>query len=217
LTEARPVLVVLGSRFDPDCNDIVRLLGDDARLMTVDDLSSSGWVHRPGQPSSSRAVVDSSVVEYARIAGLWPLMSVVSPLELGRIVQRDREYVASEMTAFIRAFLADVPGRVLNRGAKANTRLWSDDIWRWQAKRLGFHSSDTGSVDEPGLQSATVIGERVIGPKKLASIASELAAALGLDLITIWFNGLRLVSASPRPPAEPAIVHEIGRFLSARA
>lgn len=216
MTPGRPIRVVLASRFDPEATDIVKLWGNDACLLSVDDLSSSGWVHRPGRPSRSRAVVDGSVVPYAGIGGVWALMTVVSPLELGHIVPGDRAYVASEMTAFIRAFLGGLPGRVLNRDAVPGTRWWTDDLWRWQASKLGFPSGDPLSSDDSVLESVTAIGGRAVGPRRLARVGTGLAAAFGLDLLTTWFRGERLVAASPRPPFDYAIVREVGRFLSTR-
>jgi hypothetical protein len=214
LTASGGLRLVVASRFDLDAIRAVSSWGADAAVLSPDDLSSSGWIHRPGRPDLSRAMVGGRSVPYAQIGGIWALLDAVSPSELGHIVPGDRGYVASEMTGFLRAFLAALPGRVVNREALRSVKWWTDEVWRWQAERLGFGCGDPPTAIESGLRQVTVVGRRALGSRDPEGIAAGLAAGLGLDLLAVRLRGNLIVAASTRPPFNPAVVREIGRYLS---
>jgi hypothetical protein len=138
----------------------------------------------------------------------------VSPFELDQIVPEDREYVAGEMSAFLRAFLADVPCRVVNRGLSPWTSAWAPQRWRWEARRRGYRVIDENDLAGEGLQAVTLVGDRILGPRRFEPIVRDFAGALDLDLLTAWFRDGLFVVASPLPTLHSDIVEAIGDYLT---
>jgi hypothetical protein len=104
------VLVVVGSRHDPDACEIVQQWERwGAALLSCEDLSASGWRYSPSDRAASRAVVSGQVIPDTAIRGVLVRRPWVLQQELTSIAPADREFVAAEMSAF----LADaVPCRV---------------------------------------------------------------------------------------------------------
>ncbi len=135
------MLIVLASGHDASAASLVRRWrGHHARLLSPTDLSQPGWHWQPGAPSLSTLVLEGDVVPASSIRGCVSLLSAVSPAELRHIDPSDRDYIASEMTAFLLAWLSSLPGRLVNRPTPlclTGPRL-PIERWRMLASRVGL-------------------------------------------------------------------------------
>jgi len=109
------VLLVVGSRFDAGAASLVRRWRPRcARLLTCEDLSTPGWSWDPQTPDRATMMVQGERLSVRSLRGVVTLLPSVTPAELPHIAEADREYVASEMTAFLLAWLSRLPCRVVN-------------------------------------------------------------------------------------------------------
>jgi hypothetical protein len=135
-----------------------------------------------------------------------------------RVAPADRPYVAAEMTAFLRSWLARLECPVLN---PPTANCLSGPGWRREqavyvaagfgipVQPVEWHvepSADT-QHHEPELSgvTVTVVGDGCVGSpdRTLATQARRLADAGGVDLLAVRFEeteaGLRLCGADPWP------------------
>lgn len=135
------MLIVLASRFDADAASLVhRWRGQDARLLTCEDLSRCGWTWEPDAPSRGTLVLEGERVSLAAVHGAVSLLSGIGTGELPHIVAEDREYVASEISAFLLAWLSSLSCRVINRPTPfclTGPRLHREQ-WLQHAARVGL-------------------------------------------------------------------------------
>src|SRR5579864_5186086 len=104
------MIVVLASAHDVNARAIVAAWAPvRARLCTPADLSTPGWRHRVGEPKEATAVIGGERIPATAITGVLTRLPAVAADELAHIAAADRDYVASEMTAFLIAFLAALP------------------------------------------------------------------------------------------------------------
>src|SRR5271166_4132630 len=114
------MLVVFASARDAIAQAIVSAWAPwDAALCSPADLSTPGWRHYVGAPEAAAAVIAGQIMPATAITGVLTRFPAVQPEMLADIDSADRDYVASEMTAFLIAFLSALPCRVLNRQALA--------------------------------------------------------------------------------------------------
>jgi hypothetical protein len=110
------VLIVLASSHDAGAASLVRRWRPHgARLLTCADLSRPGWRWEPDAPGRATYVVAGDPVPSRAVRGAVSLLAAVGPAELPHIVAEEQEYVASEMTAFLMAWLSSLPCRMINR------------------------------------------------------------------------------------------------------
>ncbi len=196
------MLVVLASRYDRTCADLVADWAGDASLLTCQDLSASGWRYSPGDEVRT-SVIGGRLVATHEIDGVLTRLSSVWESELGSIVPDDRSYVAAEMTAFLSAWLSDLPCPVLNRPAPMSLMgpYWRSEKWALTAAQLGMpvvpaHRSVPAITDIrlhddllSGLATVNVIGRRCLGnaDESLFKSAVALAEAAGVSLLRARF------------------------------
>ncbi|MEU3620127.1 hypothetical protein ABZ725_48805 [Streptomyces sp. NPDC006872] len=210
------MIVVLASPRDIGARRLVDVWGAGrARLLTVDDLSRPGWRVHTENPAASRAVVSGEVVEAGELVGVVTRLPAVTAGEIRRIRAQDRDYAASEMSAFLNYWLSVLPCPVLNPPAPSGLcgPGWRPEQWVLTARRLGVpvrprsrelppylpddgncggspgsraHGSPSGGA---GIQ-VTVIGDRCIGGEAhgVAGPAKALAAAAGVPMLTTVFE-----------------------------
>ncbi len=199
------MLVILGSRAEPITRGLVeRWAGHGAVLVTCGDLSKPGWRFDPGAPLASTAVVDGRRVAAREITGWLTRLPAVFARELSAITPGDRDYVASEMTAFLLAWLAALPCRVLNRPTPGclSGPAWSPARWALAAARAGLRVNPQPRTLAPELPSAapqvpspaatvTIVGLRTLGDvdSALARGARRLADTAGVALLSVHFDG----------------------------
>lgn len=176
-----------------------------ARLLTCNDLSTAGWRHYLGHPDSSAAVVGGETVPVRTISGVYTRLGGVTAGDLGYIAGEDREYVASEMTAFLVAWLASLPCPVLNRPTPECPAgpNWRQEKWVYIAAKLGMRvrpvHRPTYPTNDINQHAATVT---VVGPHCFGAVeaqlmvgAQRLADAAGVDLLAVHFDGPEAGSA----------------------
>ncbi|MEO8578526.1 MAG: hypothetical protein ABI556_17570 [Gemmatimonadales bacterium] len=216
------MLVVVGSRHDSGACEIVRQWERwGAALLSCEDLSESGWRYSPSDRAASRAVVSGQIIPDTAIRGVLVRRPWVLQQELTQIVPADREFVAAEMSAFLLAWLSQLPCRVLNRprGTSLCGPNWWPQQWAHMAANVGFQvepirlqipagakaKGEENSYPAPQPVEAVVVGDRCLGDvsNDQAADAVKLAAAAGVALLAVWFvhaNGRnRFVAANAMP------------------
>lgn len=174
-----------------------------ASLLTCEDLSMAGWRYYLGTPAGSTAVLGGRTIAMKDIFGVLTRLPGVAETELGHIVPADRAYVASEMTAFLLAWLSGLKCPVLNRPTPLCLAGpgWRPEQWTYAAARLGFlvqpvrrrlALSAEVSTEHPELhlQTVTVVGDRCFGAvdSGLESHARRLADTAGVNLLAVRFS-----------------------------
>jgi hypothetical protein len=211
------VLVVVASSQDRVASRLVERWGaDHARLMTCRDLSRPGWRYQPGKASSGVAVIGGQRVRAADIDGILVRLPYIPPAALPHIVSPDRTYVAREMTAFLTAWLSDVPCRVVNRPTAVCLAGpgWTAEQWRHTAARLGIRMLSR----RRRAHTLTVIGGAEVGFVAGAATARRLAEAAGVDLLDVHFDQQqRVVSVDPWPDvARPDVADVLLEWFRSR-
>ncbi len=231
------MLVVVGSRHDPGAREIVKQWENaGAALLSCEDLSSPGWRYCPTDRRASRAVIGARVVPDTDIRGVLVRRPQILQQELPYIAAADREFVATEMTAFLLAWLSHLPCRVLNRprGTSLCGPDWRPEQWTHAASMIGIPvepvqrhvPAAAANINDPALNEgdqveAVVVGGRCLGDVSMdqAAAARKLAVATGVDLLTVRFavrdGESRFVTASAMSSLADAHVAEAVReYLS---
>jgi len=161
------MFVVRAEGGDAPAQRLVASWPGEAGLLTCRDLSRPGW-RFPAGPERGRAggdggtaVIGGRSVPAAALAGVLVRLPCAFERELGVIAAGDRSYVASEMTAFLSAWLSDLSCPVFNRPSPVHLMgpSWSEEGWRWAAARLGIR---TTPALEPPILTVTVVGGCVV-------------------------------------------------------
>jgi hypothetical protein len=206
------MILVLADTFDQPAQRLVaRWAAHDARLMTPRDLSRPGWRLHPGAPSRwSAAVSDTILQDTDPLLGVVCCLHAVNPATLGWIVAADRDYVATEMTAFLASWLTELRCVVVNRPTP--TCLcgpgWRPAAWASAASALGIPVSRARATARRGgpwraRRVMTIAGRRCLGTggELIAARAGQLAERAGLRLAQFAFgddaDGSPLLDASP--------------------
>jgi hypothetical protein len=224
------MLIILAKRGDPAAAWLAeRWHSHDAVLVSAADLSMSGWNMHLASPGKSRARIADRDVGISDIHGVIVRVPGVDCEDLPHITPADRQYVASEMTAFLLAWLSGLPCPVLNCPAPGNLGgpCWRAEEWTHIAARLGIpvvpvqRRSPGAAVDWAGVScEVTVVGEACFGNASatLKNHARKLAKAAGTNLLAVRFaesgQGSAFVSASPWPDlASPEIADAVLQCL----
>jgi hypothetical protein len=195
------VIVVLASRHDRVAASLVARWGPkNAALLTPVDLSTCGWRHYAHEPHSGISVIDGRPIPNDEIAGVLTRLAGITEHDLDHVEVEDRAYVASEMNAFLVAWLSALGNRVLNQ-ASPNCLCgpgWRMERWVRVAANLGIpvapvHRDSMRDCAAPAAEgvTVTVIGERTFGAvdSSLADQALRLTSAAGVALLDVRFNG----------------------------
>ena len=195
------MIIILASRYDQAAKSLAeRWAARDAALLTPRDLSEAGWNFHVPARASGQAVAGGRVIANHDITGVLTRMVGVDPGELDHVAPEDSAYVASEMTAFLLAWLSTLECPILNRPTPECLcgPAWRAERWIRFAAGLGFpvqsirqDSRDGSATDfEHSSAGVTVAGERCFGAvdSSLADHARRLAAAAGVGLLEVRFN-----------------------------
>jgi hypothetical protein len=213
------MIVIIASRHDTVASALLQCWkSHDVRLLTPEDLSCTGWRYFPDNVYSSTAVIGGQEVASREISGVLTRLGGIPQQELGHIVAADRAYVAVEMTAFLLEWLTSFPGSVLNRPTPTclSGPAWRREQWAYAAAGVGIPVSPVErrecfgchrvvTESTANIVTITVVGKRCIGEAHttLAQQAQHLAAAAGVDLLSVDFNspqpGALFLSANPFP------------------
>jgi len=229
------VLVVLASAHDETAHTVTKawaLAG--AALCVPADLSTPGWCHRVGAPEAARAVIGGRIIPAAEITGVLTRLWHVPATELAHIALSDRPYVAAEMTAFLTAFLTDLPGVVLNKPAASTLSGpgWRRERWVREAARAGIPVVSVQRILRVGESAAaapvaaevTVVGAQVFGTADpdLIDWSSQLARLGNVGLLGLRFahhgHGFAFSEVNPWPILTfPGVLDAIQQYLTSRS
>lgn len=135
------MIVIVGRAGDEGAQALVRRWSaDGAGLLTPRDLSYPGWVHLPDSPGKGSAVVDGRPTRASTIRAVVTTLDAVSVSDVRHIVPADRAYVATEMQAFLCAWLQTIPCPMLNRPSPRSLTGcgWLREQWTLAAQALGI-------------------------------------------------------------------------------
>jgi hypothetical protein len=210
------MLIILAKQEDQTAKWLARRWRKrDAIVMTALDLSQSGWAHYVGSPHRSRLRIGKHDVKEKDVCGVLVRIASIEPGDLPQITERDRPYVAAEMTAFLVAWLSGLSCPVLNRPTPQclGGPAFRPEQWIHLASRLGIPRAparrDTRAIrttlDEDSRCELTVVGQACVGDADwtLITSARRLASSCGADLLSVRFAGAtadsEFVHASPLP------------------
>src|SRR5262245_43914177 len=180
-------------------------------LLTPRHLSGEGRGFRRGGTCGAGVVASGQQLGTGDIRGVLTRLPAVSENELPHIAPEDRQYVAAEMTAFLLAFLTELPVRVVNRPTPLCLcgQYWRDEKWRHVAHSLGLATRPAhrkvklGAVMETESSGTvvTVVGDSCVGGPMdgaLFEAARVLALAAAADLLAVEFDSARADAAVQR-------------------
>jgi hypothetical protein len=191
--------IVLASRYDKQA----ALLASrwDAALLSPVDLSIPGWRYRAPGFDQGSVVAAGREIPNREIRGVLTLLPFVDQRDLEHVHPEDRAYVASEMSAFLLAWLSALRCPVINRPSPECLcgPGWRVEQWLRLALRLGIPvqpiQRDSGAaLDTNPLDAGTVVtvvGDRCFcdADPILAANAARLAGAAGVELLEVRFTG----------------------------
>jgi hypothetical protein len=193
------MLIVLAHPRDADAIALVdRWRARDARLMVPRDLSAAGWRHHVGGYGDEWAVASGEPLRTEAIDGVVTRLPIVRVQDLPHIADEDREYVATEMNAFLISWLTRLRCPVINQ-ASATSLMGpnrSHERWLLLAANAGLKLASRRYVvprgdATPAAAAVTVVTDRWFGAvaPELGAQAVCLAARAGVDLLTVQFDG----------------------------
>lgn len=198
-----------------------------ARLLTPSDLSEPGWA-LPAGPSgwtssaTGRGVADGEPFVSDDVTCVVSLLSAVDAADLTWLAPEHREYVASEMTAFLGYWLATLGDRCLVPPSHASLAGPCPPASAWASAaglRLAAPTAPAGT--EPLRTAVTIVGGRLLtvaggigSPCVDAGVARRLrrmARAYDAPLLTVVLERaagdpaprLRAVLPAPLVPTAP--------------
>ena len=204
------------------------------RLCHVDitDFARGGWRYVVGCPELATACAGGRVLGIDQIAGVLCRITCVLPQDLDPLHEEDRAFAASEMNAFLRAWLMQLSSRVCNEPGTASLAgpAWHPMRWRWFANQLGVpavpgsfptqdFSGDTRFKRDR--LSVLVAGDQVIGTSdsSVAHDSLHIARALGCGLLALHFVKDRdwlLESADSSPELDATSASKLVEWLVGR-
>ncbi|MGI8770926.1 MAG: hypothetical protein ACR2JE_05780 [Acidobacteriaceae bacterium] len=200
------MLVVVTSSADPELALIKSHAG--AAIVVPAHLSQPGWSYEVGSGARAQLVTSKGIIAADDVSGVLTRTQRAWPAELPHINEEDREYVASEMTAFLAALLNELPCPVFNRPA-ANSLWgppWTAEHW-WRVavvEGIAVCRDDDHLCDDPAeivvLEGKVIRGGSTLpdGAKAWALRLAERAGVLLLGARFCLIHGaLREVSLRP--------------------
>jgi hypothetical protein len=222
------VIVIFASRFDESARSLAaRWKNYDASLLTCDDLSVTGWRQFLNDNGTNRAVVSGQVLDVSNIDGVLIRWPGVFAQELIQIAPPDRDYVASEMMAFLFWWFSTLNCPVINKPTPVNLTgpAWRLEQWTYLGAQLGIPVKTArrhvapGTVDnEPATPVAslvTVVANRCFGDVDplLLEQSRQLARAADVSLAQIGFNGPNVDSVLTQVNLTPELTDEVADAL----
>lgn len=234
------MILIIADRCDSQARALRRRWAKfGAQLVTPDDLTRPGWRFIPGRPEASVAVVGGQTVPVGEIEGIVTRIAGMDPDDLVRIGAGDRCYAAAEITAFLIAWLSELPCPVLNRPREdsLNGPPWSAEEWLLNATILGIPVVNANVTVGPALAprgiasthrrkstTVNVIGDRCIGvdDERLREQTRRLARIACVESMSASFRRVRgrylLQSANQWADiCHPQVADEFLRRLSSRS
>lgn len=199
------MILIFANRFDKEATSLQnQWRSHNAKILTSKDLSVRGWQFSLPDSREFRSVVEGCLVSENEIMGVLTRWPCVYERELDHIMPEDRGYVASEMTAFLHAWLFHLKCPVINYPSESSLigPNWRPEQWVFAAAKLGIniHRIDR-QASYPPIQrqqelsaiqhiTLTVIGNQCFGEASscLKKNALNIAAFAGVDLLGVHFS-----------------------------
>lgn len=227
-------LVLAGSTDDVAARLVRQWASVGARLLVPRDLSERGWRYRLGAKGPSFGVASERQFVSNQIGGVLVRLPRVSAEELEHIEAADREYVASEMTAFLASWLSSLACPVLNRPAPICLfgPNWRPEHWVRLATQVGLpvrpirrevpSVAVRSKAAKRTVVTLTVVGNRCFGVAEgnLKRDALRLARAAEVNLLAVYFDGpgrrSLFLGANPSPDlVSPVVMDAVFQLLTA--
>ena len=173
----------------------------DAYLVTPPELVKLGVSFYPGYPADSVAQVGDRKVPLDAISGVLCRLAWVHEADLPHVMAHDRAYVAAELSAFLLAWLTDLPCRVVNRATPQCLcgPGWRHEQWIHTAALLGLTVHEAVRSIPPKMSEravvnaatrVTLVGSTVFGTtdEVLTQQTRSLADAAGVELLQASFS-----------------------------
>jgi hypothetical protein len=194
--------LLLAHDHDIAARKLASLWGDDAILLTPAELHAERMLLRVDPQGNARAEIRSR----PEVTSVLTRLAGIGPTDLWHVDPQDLHYAASELEAFLRAWLGAWTGPVVNRPSTTclNGPGWRPEQWAVAATQVKFDVSPVrrrvalhaapDPVPSPTLTQVTVVGDRWFGPvrdgvgRRLCSLAvaagcTVLEAALDEDTL----------------------------------
>lgn len=196
------MIAVLGSELDEAACGLVEAWQDaGAVLLSARDLCTRGWVFHATAGGDGAFVAGGVRRPTTILRGLVVRRPAVVAEELPWIAAEDRQYVATEINAFLVAWLSALPCAVLNRPSATSLcgPAWSQTYWKLAAARAGVGWSDPAGPD--AVDEIVFCGGRHHGAasSRQSVAASRLSAASGAELLGVQFAGDAVAAVSLQP------------------
>jgi hypothetical protein len=143
------------------------------------NLSAPGWAHDPEDSDGSRIVIDGEASPASDLTAVITALDEVAPGDVPHVRGVDRAFVAAEMTAFLRGWLAtlacpvvDPPTTLALSGRAADRAVWS-------AAAASAGVTQRLAFPIPGIRgiAVTVAAGQIAGPRPAPGLASAALAA----------------------------------------
>jgi hypothetical protein len=228
-----PALLLVARAGDPVIATLRQVCPQPLYHVDLVDFARAGWRYVVGCPELATACSGGRVLGTDQISGVLCRITSVQPQDLEQLHQEDRTFAASEMNAFLRAWLMQLGGRVCNEPSTASLAgpAWHPMRWRWLANQLGvpavpgsFPTLDAAGRDtrfKGERLTALVAGDHVIGTDDPAVVRDSLhlARTLGCGLLALRFVKDRdwlLESAECCPDLDTHTASKLAEWLAAR-
>jgi hypothetical protein len=232
---AEPCFLVLARDGDPALAELRAQAPGFVRQVSPGDLSRRGWRYVAGSPGQARAVAEGEVVPCDHIAAVLCRIPALTTADLPGIQPVDRAYIASEMHAFLLAWLTQFRGLRFNAPTPGSLcgPGWQAMKWLQVAARAGLPVKQTSTIVHraapPALHAVpsaaaqvTVVGEHAFGTDnaELAAYGRRLAAACELSILGVRFvrdgEAWKFAAAHACPPLDAAAVAAVLRNAGVR-
>jgi hypothetical protein len=234
----RQRVLIIAEKFDERARKLAAGLGDRALVVAPADLSRPGWTFHP-DPRRRTGCNGSEAFSAGDLSAVIIRLVAVFPGQILHVVAKDREYVAVEMTAFLRAWLYGLSCPLINppTASSLSGPVWESERWAMLAHRLKIPFVSTRlrvpanqdrlpELNPQPRQRVVVVGEEVIAsqecPGELANWARTLVSAAGIYCGAVHFDisdsGARALSVDCWPDlSEAALFEALRRALGDQA
>lgn len=178
-------------------------------------LSMPGWAHDPESPREDRLVVGGEDYGVGRLTAVITVLDAVEPFDLPHVRTEDRDFVASEMTAFLRSWLQTLDCPVLDPPTALALSGAASDRAVWSKATAALAVADWQAIHVPRMRThaVTVVAGKVIGPapEPAATTALSLTQAAGVTAARLTLtddtHDPALCGATPwwYAPGQPAL------------
>jgi hypothetical protein len=209
------MLLIFAHASDPVARRLAAAWSPEARLIVPRDLSVRGWQHFPVGGGDDTIGLAAGAIRAADVNGVLVRIAAVGPADLPHIVEEDRNYVATEMTAFLSSLLTSLRCPVVNRPSASALMGpgWSPERWRAAATAAGMDTAGTGTGE-----LVTVVGGTCIGAtnRDIADRALNLARLAHVEFLPLRMTATgRFAQVEPWIDPPPQAVDALRALLAA--